>query len=221
MTLDQQAQEWRGNIYALIGFAYYQRPSRTFLQGLAANDPFSLSVFPEIDDRVTEGLRLLSASLKPFRQGVPDDDLERVQWDYTRMFTGPGMPKAPPWESYYRTEERIVFSRYTLEVRACYERFGLVSEHKDHEPDDHIGLELEFMAHLCDRCMEALREGDRRAAVTTLDAQREFLDHHLLLWAPLFCRDVCNNAESDFFLGMARLTEGFLDGDREFLEAEG
>lgn len=212
---------WRGHFYALMGLAYYRKPSHAFLQGLAQTDPFCVSVFPESNTLITEGLRLLAASLEPFKEGVPDKDLERFQWDYMQMFTGPGKPKAPPWESFYRTEERIIFSAYTLDVRAFYQRFGLVTEHRNQEPDDHIGLELEFMAHLCDRYAGALRKENGKECMTALNTQQEFLDRHLLAWAPEFCRDVCLGAETDFFTGMARLTEGFLLWDRGFLEAMG
>ncbi len=218
-SLEKEVHAWRGRLYALMGLAYYRKPSRAFLQGMAETDPFCESVFPEDNREIAEGLRMLSSSLAPFKKGVPDPDLERLQWDYMRMFTGPGKPKAPPWESFYRTEERIIFSAYSLDVRAFYERFGLVFEHKNQEPDDHIGLELEFMAHLCNRCSGTHRKENGKGCAAALHAQREFLDRHLLAWAPEFCRDVRDGAETGFFAGLAWLTEGFLFWDQGFLEA--
>ena len=154
------AHEWRGHLYALMGLAYYREPTRVFIDGLVENDPFSPSAFLSVDEQMARGLRLLSGSLAPFMGGVPDRELERLQGDHCQLFIGSGMPAAPPWESFYRTEERLMFSNHTLEVRAFYERFGLVSERKEQEPEDHIGLELEFMACLCDRQGECLRKGD-------------------------------------------------------------
>jgi TorA maturation chaperone TorD len=127
------------------------------------------------------------------------------------------MPTAPPWESFYRTEEGLMVSNHTLEVRAFYERFGLVSERKEQEPEDHIGLELEFMACLCDRHGECLRKGDVRGAAVTVKAQRDFLDGHLLRWVSRFCEALDRFAWTDFFRGLAQLTEGFLARDRRFL----
>lgn len=217
MDLGRAADEWRGYVYALLGLAYYEEPTRAFIQGLAAAGTFAASVLPPGDGALAGGFRSLGESLEPFRQGVAQEDLERFQWDYFRMFTGAGMPEAPPWESFYRTEERIIFSEYTLEVRAQYERFGLVSRHADKEPDDHIGLELEFMAHLSNRCEEGRHAGDEEAVARALGAQRDFLDDHLLQWAPRFCRDVCRSAETLFYAGIARLTERFLEWDRRFV----
>jgi TorA maturation chaperone TorD len=108
-------------------------------------------------------------------------------------------------------------SGYTLQVRAFYEQFGLVSERKDQEPEDHVGLELEFMGWLCDLYVRCLREGDARGAALALQAQRDFLDDHLLQWVERFCEGVVRSAWTDFFRGTATLTKGFLMGDRRLL----
>ena len=218
LILDPAAHEWRGHLYALLGLAYYREPSGAFLQALAAEGPFSRPGFPCPNEQVAAGLHLLCASLKPFAAAAPDRELERLQEEHLRLFTGPGLPQTPPWESVYRTEEKLLFSEFTLEVRELYRRFGLVSEHRYQEPDDHIGLELEFMAHLCGLGAEDLARGDPGSLATSLGAQRDFLDRHLLVWAPQFCQSVVCHTETDFFAGWARLTEGFLTWDREFLE---
>ena len=51
----------------------------------------------------------------------------------------------------------MIFQEQTLHVRQWYSRFGLqvVKLHK--EPDDHIGLELEFVAHLANLALQAIR----------------------------------------------------------------
>jgi DMSO reductase family type II enzyme chaperone len=200
-----------------MGLAYYREPTRGFIDGLVENDPFSPVPFLSVDEQMARGLRLLSGSLAPFKGGVPDRELERLQGDHCQLFIGSGMPAAPPWESFYRTEERLMFSSHTLEVRAFYERFGLVSERKEREPEDHIGLELEFMACLCDRHGECLRKGDAGEAAVTVQAQRDFLDEHLLRWVSPFCEEVDRCAWTDFFRGIAQLTEGFVAWDRRFL----
>ena len=212
-----EAYEWRGPLYALLGLAYYREPTRGFIEGLASNDPFSAAVFPAQEERIEEGLRILSRSLEPFRGGVADRDLEQVQGDHFQLFIGSGMPTAPPWGSFYTTEEGLLVSRHTLEVRSFYERFGLVSERTEREPEDHVGLELEFMACLCEMHAERLRKGDEPGAAVTLQAQRDFLDDHLLPWVGRFCEQVRRAAWTDLFRGIAHLTEGFAAWDRRFL----
>jgi TorA maturation chaperone TorD len=214
---ERDSHEWRGHLYALLGLAYYREPTREFIQGLVEFDPFSQSPFLAVDEQMARGLRLVSASLEPFRGGVSNRRLEGLQGDHCQLFVGSGMPMAPPWESFYRTEEGLMVSNHTLEVRAFYERFGLVSERKEQEPEDHIGLELEFMACLCDRHMECLRKRDVGQANVIVNGQRDFLDGHLLRWVSRFCEEVDRFAWSDFFRGMARFTEGFLAWDRRLL----
>lgn len=214
---ENMVHEWRGQLYALLGLAYYRDPTRGFIEGLAANDPFSLLSSLSVDKRFAGGLRLLSETLRPFETGVSDRELERLQGDHFQLFVGSGMPAAPPWESFYRTEERLMVSNHTLEVRSSYERFGLVSERKDQDPEDHIGLELEFMGWLCDRYGQCVHKGDVREAALVLQAQRDFLDEHLVQWVSRFCEAVGRSAWTDFFRGMAQLTEGFVAWDRLFL----
>ena len=218
MDEDQAAAcELRRCLYDLLGLAYYREPTRAFLDALASADFLSAAPFSPEHPEAAEGLRLLSISLESFRNGRVGKEVENLQLDYFRLFIGAGTPAAPPWESYYRTEERLLCSHYTLDVRSWYERFGLVSDCRDKEPEDHIGLELEFMAHLCDGWKRCCLRGDEKGAAAYLEAQRGFLEAHLLEWASSFCRDVVRFAETPFFAGLAGLTEGFLCWDGSFV----
>jgi len=221
MDEEQAAHEGRRRLYAVLGTAFYRQPSGPFLEALASADLQSAVSIPVNCREAREGLELLASSLEPFRQGADDKDVAALEFDYFQMFIGAGMPKVPPWESYYRTEERLLFSCHTLEVRAWYDRFGLASDRKGAEPEDHIGLELEFMAHLCHRSNQCRLRGEAVEARSAAGAQREFLAGHLLEWAPGFCREVSRSAGTPFFVGLARLTEGFLLWDHRFLDASG
>ena len=50
-----------------------------------------------------------------------------------------------------------------------------------------------------------------------VQAQKDFLDDHLLRWVSRFFEEVDRCAWTDFFRGMAQLTEGFVAWDRRFL----
>ena len=49
---------------------------------------------------------------------------------------------------------------------------------------DHIGIELEFMHHLCEAEIKAETEDDLSAVEELKKVQKEFLNKHLLQWAP-------------------------------------
>lgn len=81
------------------------------------------------------------------------------------------------------------------------------------EPEDHLAVELAFMALLCGRAVEALRAGDEAGAERQLRAQREFLCDHLLNWIDRFTADVRKAAEDGFYFDLATFTEDFLTAD--------
>jgi TorA maturation chaperone TorD len=114
------------------------------------------------------------------------------------------------WESVYLTESHLVFQEQTLQVREWYRRFGLQMERLHREPDDHIGLELSFIAHLASRAVQAIDEVDEASLDSLLQAQREFLSEHLLRWGPAWAKLVKKHAQTDFYRALAHLTHGTL-----------
>lgn len=40
--------------------------------------------------------------------------------------------------------------------------------------------------------------------------QKDFLARHIQSWVSKFCKDVANNANTDFYKGLAMMTEGFI-----------
>jgi TorA maturation chaperone TorD len=115
---------------------------------------------------------------------------------------------APPWESVHFSEERLTFQERTLQVRQWYARFGLQCERLHNEPDDHIGLELAFTAHLSSLAAQAIERGDHKALADILDAQRSFLSEHLLTWAAGWCTQVCQESRTGFYRGIALMVRG-------------
>ena len=104
------------------------------------------------------------------------------------------------------------------EVLALYRAAGLSKQESWKEGEDHIALELEYLQILSDRTAEALCQGDTDTAASWVRTQYNFLDVHLASWAPLLTAEVKKFAKTDFYRGLAFLTEGFLETDREVLE---
>lgn len=111
---------------------------------------------------------------------------ERVRADYTRLFVGPAALPSPPWESAHR--QGALFQTSTLEVRRAYAAQGLAAEGSPREADDHLAMELDFMRVLCERAIAALGAEDVQCAQCCIDAQRSFLDEHLLVWVGSFAQ---------------------------------
>ena len=131
--------------------------------------------------------------------------------DHARLFVGPGKVIAPPYESVHRSFEGLLFDEETLAVRAWYQRFGMSAPRVGREPDDHLGLELEFLATLLGASLEALDEDDEHDATLFAQEAGAFLDAHVRQWAPEFFEVVLAQAQTDFYRGVARLGLGLLE----------
>lgn len=192
--------------FGLLSKAFYVYPEPAWLQSLVAEDVFADAPFAVEQPQVVAALELLQT----WSRGVSEQTSEEVRVDYTRLFIGPGKVLTPPWESVYFSEERLTFQQETLQVREWYRRFGLQVERLYQEPDDHIGLELEFVAHLAKLGLLALEQNDQARFDELRDAQKKFITEHPGRWAFGWCAQVEAQAHTDFYRGMAMLTRGAL-----------
>jgi TorA maturation chaperone TorD len=141
--------------------------------------------------------------------------------DFTRSFIGQGMntfSAAYPYESVYTSQKRLLMQDARDEVLALLRSEGFDKNDTWKETEDHIALELEFMQVLALRTVDALRADNEHKVVSLLRTQHNFLVDHLVSWTPLFTADVRRFAQTTLYQGLAYLTDGFLQTDREFLE---
>ncbi|WP_294375424.1 molecular chaperone [uncultured Slackia sp.] len=139
--------------------------------------------------------------------------------DYVRSFIGHGNDSyscAYPYESVYTSRERLMMMGARDMVLAIYRSQNLDKRESWKEGEDHVAVELEFMATMAARSADAFRAGDAEEAETELTVQRNFLTDHLLAWVPMMTADLARFAKTDFYLGLAYVTEGFLGIDDEF-----
>ena len=140
------------------------------------------------------------------------ESAEELQIDYARCFVGHGEDTygaAFPFESVYTSPKRLLMQDARDKVLAC----GLDKSDDWREGEDHIALELEFMAFMAQRCSEALAEGRDDKAGELLETQLKFLEGHLLVWTPMLTADMRKFAKSELYLGLSYLTDGFLADD--------
>lgn len=155
-----------------------------------------------------------------FLSSTWENTLTDLAVDYVRTFVGYGMDSfsaAFPYESVYTSERRLLMQESRDEVLALYRAAGLEKGKDWPESEDHIALELEYMAILTRRAVDSLERGDEDEAFANLVSQANFLDSHLINWAPLMTVDMRKFAKTDLYQGLSYLTEGFLASDREFL----
>jgi TorA maturation chaperone TorD len=197
-------------LLGVLGKAIQSKPDKEWLQSLIDEDIFSEFPLESKDKDIEAGLFQLQSWCQENQGGISHESFSKVEMDYSRLFVGLGKTIAPPWESVYFNEARMIFQEQTLQVRQWYRRFGLEPENLHKEPDDHIGLELSFLAYLAGLSLQALEAHDEDTFEQIMQAQRQFISEHLLQWAPDWCKLVEENATTYFYCGLAKLIRGTL-----------
>lgn len=204
----------RANLYHLLGRVY-----QTEVDGPLLEQMKSMSFPCECcETELAEGYRCLQHYLEL----SGGDSLTVLAADYARVFLGAGAGKgssaAYPYESVYTSPKRIMMQEARDQMAAIYAARGLGLDEKTAGlPEDHLALQLEYMAVLCQEAKNALAAQNQTAIAAGLQEQRDFLDRHLLNWVPQFCMDVGRHAESAFYQGIGKITNGFVRLDRAAL----
>lgn len=162
----------------------------------------------------------LLPTLAGFRQsleGVTDwpGFIEGLNVAYTGLFEGRGDRRVSACGSAWLDDGRFMGPE-TLAVRDDYLDWLLVPTEMGRLPDDHISLELAFMAHLG---KEALTR-DSSLQARALGAQASFLRDHLLSWLPQFSEKVSRQDPGGFFDHVTNLTLGLSQAYSEWLVGE-
>ena len=168
------------------------------------------------NDNVDEGNKLIATYLS----NIWKNSLTELRIDYTRTFIGGGnnsLAAAYPSESVYTSEKRLVMQDARDEVLAIYRSVGFDKSEEWKETEDHISVELEFMARMIHRASNAMKKGDEEHVEASLLIQKNFIDDHVLAWVPLFAADMRKFSKTMFYQGLSYLLEGFLESDLAFL----
>lgn len=208
----QPLMELRMFIYDTLRRAFLSEPDASFLENIQKVCVSEGFPFQKESKELAEGVAEIGQFLKQL-DVANGDSMDRLYWDYTRLFIGPHELPTPPWESAYLSEERLLFQKETLEVRRAYLKYALIAKEFKREADDHLGLELDFMYQLCLLALKGIDEQKSTEVREIIEDQRDFLEKHLLQWVPQLCQDILQNANTSFYRGMAKVLSGALTVD--------
>lgn len=191
-------EEWvaREGLYRLISGVFIEEPGPELLAAL--REPETLASLAEA------GVRFGSDFLDP----DPDALAETLACEYTTMFAASG--GFPPVESIRLT------GRYQqgphFDVKETYRRAGFaVRKGRFQVLEDHLGMELLFVAELLSRGVAALDRGDRDGHRAIDHDIKRFWSLHLARWVRGYCRLVERATEHSLYREMARFLAGFAD----------
>jgi len=184
----------------------------TFLSGIYLHeiDSERLSAMKKMTFPVNTGIELLDEgyrALESFLETAVDDCLDDLAVDYAKIFLSAGMATGFadfPYQSVYTDRQHMIGGQSACDLASVYAAKGLKANSNAYKvPDDHIGLQLAFMASIC---REDLKE------------QRAFLDTYLFKWYHGFCRDLEKYSSTAFYRAVAKITSGFLSLERQLTE---
>ena len=182
--------------------------------------------FPEVegDEDADLDLREGYELMGQYVTGISTEDLEELAADYAKVFlaAGDATGKAAfPYESVYVDKKHQVGGSTEMQMRALYLERGWQPD-----PDvyrtmyDNIGLMLEYMGIICKEEQESLERDDDDHLRELLLEQRTFLKKHITNWVFSFTSDIVKFAETDFYKGVARITNGFIKKEVSFLKED-
>lgn len=201
--------ENRERVYLLLSRCFETEIDAKFAADLA-----SRAELQSDDEALVQGFAALKADLAD----CDEAKLEQLAVVFDRVFFGMGprsAQKAFPYESVYTSEGGLMMQDAYSQVLGLYREAQFAKNPDFKEPEDHLAIELAFLAKLCGRAVEALRAGDEDAAEASLRDQLSFVREHLLNWVPLFAKDMRAAAEGGFYEHLANFTEAYLKADAE------
>lgn len=151
------------------------------------------------------------------------DSSDELNAEYEATFGLLVSSDCPPYETEY-IDSKFSFQRSQelAEIAGYYQAFGLQTSDRHRERQDHISLEMEFMAVVIGlETLAATRppgdpDADRHRGVC-LQAQVSFLEGHLAWWLPAFARLLGHLHGDGFYAASARLLAAFMPIERALL----
>jgi TorA maturation chaperone TorD len=137
---------------------------------------------------------------------IDEKTLDDLAVDYAAIYLNSSL-HASPYESVWLSDDGLVQQEPMFQVREWYVKYGLVAKNWRRCPDDHLSLQLEFIAHLL--CLDEQEETLKQVAI--------FLDEHLLRWTEQFAARVANRCATAYYGGLVILMAQYLDELRNLL----
>ena len=127
-----------------------------------------------------------------------------------------------PYETFYTREDQMIETGGANPVTDIYSAYDFMVDYEVARTlsSDHIGVELEFMHHLASAELQALKDDNTDAVKELRETQHEFLNKHLLQWAPMYLINMKYEARTPLYYDGAEMALEFMLSDNEYLTKE-
>ena len=207
-ALSQVARQ-RSQTYWWLSELYLEAPDHSGITRLVDRAREALASSGDVP--LYDQLRDLAAALQ-------HADVGALAVEHARLFAGMGASYGaiPPYESMQQASSEPREDCVT-NVTAAYREAGFGRIDVPAVPQDHLAVELRFMALLAANESEAWTLAATDEARAMVLRERSFLGEHLLSWAPAYCERMASEAREPFFTALARITSAALVLDRQDL----
>lgn len=196
----------RANIYALLSRVLLQELDSGMLKTIKSDENI-LDFFPTFKEweplKEVDNKKLLEEYLNP---------------DFVNL----SILHLIPYETFYTREDQKIETGGANPVTDMYSAYDFMVDYEISRTisADHIGVELEFMHHLVEAQLKAQEENDTNAVAELKGIQKEFLNKHLLQWAPLYLINMKFEARTPLYYDAADMALEFILSDNEYLSKE-
>ncbi len=151
-------------------------------------------------------------------KSLASEDSQAIENEFVSLFSvsASDVP-CPPYESVYRQPGGRPTGRPLAEIEGDYATVGLALSPSLKEFPDHVSLQTEFLALLCEREAQAWKEQDLERGIRILRKEKTFLDRHLAIWFPQFARRIRVADRTGIYGAIGAGAERFISHDKDLL----
>lgn len=191
---------------SLLASLHDREPTRDIIEA-ARRAPMSEQLGIALQSaRGRDALAAFARMIEALPSRIDDEVVDDLAAGFTEVYLRHSY-RAAPTESVWMTEDGLERQAPMFQVRDWYRRANLRVTDWASRPDDHLVLQVLFVAHV----MKNARGADdmRQAA--------RFLDEHLLRWVHRFAQRLIQAEAPDWYAALALLTACYVDEVRDHL----
>ncbi len=211
--------KYRELMYRFLASVFIEEVNEEMLANMLEME-FPIIEDPEVnfEQDLKAGYEMLVEVLDGFRgksEAETKEMLEDLAADYAKTFlaAGDAAGKAAfPYESVYTGTDSQFGGSVQMNLNAEYAARGFsMREDMFKIMEDHIGLELNYMAELLKEQAEMIEAGEEKKADKLSKDMKKFFRRHISNWTGLFANDIYKYTDRDFYRAIARVTLGFIE----------
>lgn len=215
-----EVHQFREIFYLFLSRSFSREVDKTFLKSAIEISNSLKDFFRDFkENSLNRGRQLLESFFQEIKQIEENIVLKDLAKDYAFLFLGVGRENVSLCESAYRSQRGLLFQGAYFEIMEEYRKVGLTKRENFHEPEDHLSIELVYMANLCHWSISSIEKRKKKEIEQYYSWQRSFLHDHLMQWIPSFAKGLLETSPSKFYKALAYLLKGYIKMDYDLIDS--